>query len=220
MQCWGFRSSGVTFSSVGQALGNTSPLFASIAAQLPLLILLCVVLPIILVIHWRRGNGEAGILLIPAILTSLVIYVQVTFGVLAQIPSALSFVNRVGLAIFDLHAGPIFLDFQQITDLLYIFSLAIIIILRSTLITRQQAQLEAEMAAAREVQQVILPDQMEKMPGYQIETIYQPAQEVGGDFFQIISHKTDGSLLIVAGDVVGKGLKAVYAGGAAGGSDS
>jgi len=31
---------------------------------------------------------------------------------------------------------------------------------------------------------------------------------VGGDFFQIIPHKTDGSLLIVAGDVTGKGLKA------------
>jgi hypothetical protein len=198
---------GITFSSVGQALGATS-LFASIAAQIPLLILLCVVLPIILVIHWRRGNSEAGILLIPAILTSLVIYLQVAFGVLAQIPAALSFVNRVGLAIFDVHAGPIFLDFQEITDLLYILSLAIILILRSTRITRQQAQLEAEMAAAREVQQVILPDQMEKMPGYQIETIYQPAQEVGGDFFQIISHKTDGSVLIVAGDVVGKGLKA------------
>ena len=32
--------------------------------------------------------------------------------------------------------------------------------------------------------------------------------EVGGDFFQIIPHRTDGSLLIVAGDVTGKGLKA------------
>jgi hypothetical protein len=198
---------GMVISSVGQTLGSAS-LVASLVAQAPVLILLCLVLPIILVIHWRRGNSEAGILLIPALLTSLVIYVQVTFGVLAQIPAALSFVNHVGLLIFDLHAGPILLDFQEITNLLYILSLAVIIILRSTRITRQQAQLEAEMAAAREVQQVILPDQMEKMPGYQIESIYQPAQEVGGDFFQIIAHKTDASLLIVAGDVVGKGLKA------------
>ncbi len=198
---------GMVISSVGQTFGSAS-LLASLVAQAPVLILLCLVLPIILVIHWRKGNSEAGILLIPAILTSLVIYVQVAFGVLAQIPAALSFVNHVGLRIFDLHAGPILLDFQEITNLLYILSLAVIIILRSTRITRQQAQLEAEMAAAREVQQVILPDQMEKMPGYQIESIYQPAQEVGGDFFQIIAHKTDASMLIVAGDVVGKGLKA------------
>jgi hypothetical protein len=31
---------------------------------------------------------------------------------------------------------------------------------------------------------------------------------VGGDFFQILPHPTNGSLLIVAGDVVGKGLQA------------
>jgi serine phosphatase RsbU (regulator of sigma subunit) len=31
---------------------------------------------------------------------------------------------------------------------------------------------------------------------------------VGGDFFQMIPHRADGSLLIVAGDVAGKGLKA------------
>ena len=41
-----------------------------------------------------------------------------------------------------------------------------------------------------------------------IESEYRPAREVGGDFFQIIPHKTDGSVLIVAGDVTGKGLKA------------
>jgi hypothetical protein len=198
---------GVVISSAGQTLGSAS-LLASIAALTPVLILLCVVLPVILVIHWRRGNGEAGILLIPAILTSLVIYVQITLGILAQIPALLALAGRAANAFFNFHAGPILLDFQEITTLLYILSLAIIMILRSTRITRQQAQLEAEMAAAREVQQVILPDQMEKMPGYQIESIYQPAQEVGGDFFQIIAHKSDASLLIVAGDVVGKGLKA------------
>ncbi len=169
---------------------------------------MCTVLPIILVIHWRRGNGEAGILLIPAILISLVIYVEVTLGVLSQVPALMAWDERMAFAFFNQHAGPILLDPQEITNLLYILSLAIILILRATRITRQQAQLEAEMAAAREVQQVILPDQMEKMPGYQIESIYQPAQEVGGDFFQIIAHKTDASLLIVAGDVVGKGLKA------------
>ncbi len=198
---------GILVSSTGQALGNVS-LLGSIATLIPVITLLGVVLPILLVIHWRRGNGEAGILLIPAILNSLVIYVRVTIGVLVQIPALLAWVLRIATAIFDFHAGPILLDLEGLADLLYILSLAIIMILRATRITQQQAQLEAEMAAAREVQQVILPDQMEKMPGYQIESVYQPAQEVGGDFFQIIAHKTDASLLIVAGDVVGKGLKA------------
>jgi serine phosphatase RsbU (regulator of sigma subunit) len=61
---------------------------------------------------------------------------------------------------------------------------------------------------AQEVQQVILPEGQTTLPGLIIESEYRPAREVGGDFFQIIPHRVDGSLLIVAGDVTGKGLKA------------
>ena len=71
----------------------------------------------------------------------------------------------------------------------------------------EKAILEAEMAAAREVQQVILPDQGELFPGYAVESIYQPAQQVGGDFFQILPDG-NGGLLVVIGDVAGKGLPA------------
>jgi len=65
-----------------------------------------------------------------------------------------------------------------------------------------------ELAQAQEVQQVILPESRLALPGLVVESEYRPAQEVGGDFFQMIPHRTDGSLLIVAGDVAGKGLKA------------
>jgi hypothetical protein len=65
-----------------------------------------------------------------------------------------------------------------------------------------------ELAQAQEVQQVILPESRLALLGLVVESEYRPAREVGGDFFQMIPHKTDGSLLIVAGDVAGKGLKA------------
>jgi serine phosphatase RsbU (regulator of sigma subunit) len=61
---------------------------------------------------------------------------------------------------------------------------------------------------AQEVQQVILPEARTVLPGLVIESEYRPARAVGGDFFQIIPGQVDGSLLIVAGDVAGKGLKA------------
>jgi serine phosphatase RsbU (regulator of sigma subunit) len=61
---------------------------------------------------------------------------------------------------------------------------------------------------AQEVQQVILPVARTMLPGLEIESEYRPAREVGGDFFQIIPNGTDDSVLIVAGDVTGKGLKA------------
>ena len=73
---------------------------------------------------------------------------------------------------------------------------------------RRQRQMALDVKQAQEVQQVILPQSRTELPGLTIESEYRPAREVGGDFFQIISHKSDGSLLIVAGDVTGKGLKA------------
>ena len=63
------------------------------------------------------------------------------------------------------------------------------------------------MAAAREVQQVIVPEKGESFPGYVVESVYQPATQVGGDFFQVLPAGDDG-LLVVVGDVAGKGLPA------------
>jgi hypothetical protein len=71
----------------------------------------------------------------------------------------------------------------------------------------EMAKLEGEMAAARQVQQLILPERGESFPGFAVESVYQPAQQVGGDFFQILP-ACNGGLLIVVGDVAGKGLPA------------
>jgi serine phosphatase RsbU (regulator of sigma subunit) len=40
-----------------------------------------------------------------------------------------------------------------------------------------------------------------------VETVYEPAQQVGGDFFQVLP-AGEGGLLVVVGDVAGKGLPA------------
>ncbi len=70
-----------------------------------------------------------------------------------------------------------------------------------------KAALESEMAAAREVQRVMVPDELPHIEGYAVESIYRPAAEVGGDFFQVIPLKS-GRTLSVIGDVSGKGLSA------------
>ena len=72
----------------------------------------------------------------------------------------------------------------------------------------RQRFVDAEMKAAQEVQQVLVPAAAERQaPGYEVSSVYRPASEVGGDFFQIIPLQGDGTL-IVAGDVSGKGLRA------------
>jgi hypothetical protein len=71
----------------------------------------------------------------------------------------------------------------------------------------RQSVMEREMQSAREIQQVLVPDALPAIEGYAITSAYQPAMEVGGDFFQIIPND-DGSTIVALGDVSGKGLKA------------
>ena len=74
----------------------------------------------------------------------------------------------------------------------------------------QQARhsvMERELQSAREIQQVLVPAALPAIEGYAITSAYQPAMEVGGDFFQIIPND-DGSTIVALGDVSGKGLKA------------
>jgi len=92
--------------------------------------------------------------------------------------------------------------------LLLVVVLTILLVRRLVLSLRRQRLIALDVKQAQEVQQVILPEARLGLPGLTVESEYRPAREVGGDFFQIIPHKADCSLLIVAGDVTGKGLKA------------
>ena len=197
---------GQVLSQIGQLHGGVSRLW-SVLALFPLLFLVAGVVPALLIVHWRKGNREAGILLIPCILQSLAIYTQVLMFSLSQFPAMVPMVDRLNAFLFQFPAGPFQLNLYQFTELSYQLSLAIIMVLRSTHVSRQQALLEGEMAAAREVQQVILPDEIETVAGFSVDSAYQPAQQVGGDFFQVIP-APEGGLLLVVGDVAGKGLPA------------
>ncbi len=87
-------------------------------------------------------------------------------------------------------------------------SVLIVFLLRFTQQQRENVRLVDDMKQAAEVQQVLIPEELPHIAGLTIETEYRPAREVGGDFFQIIPHESDGSVLIVVGDVTGKGLQA------------
>jgi hypothetical protein len=71
----------------------------------------------------------------------------------------------------------------------------------------RQSVLEREMQSAREIQQVLIPEALPSLKGYAVTSAYQPALEVGGDFFQMLP-SPDGSTIVALGDVSGKGLKA------------
>jgi hypothetical protein len=87
-------------------------------------------------------------------------------------------------------------------------SVLFVFLIRFTEQQRENGRMLADMHQAREVQQLMIPEHLPHVPWLAIECEYSPSQEVGGDFFQIIPFASDQSLLIVAGDVAGKGLQA------------
>jgi GAF domain-containing protein len=72
---------------------------------------------------------------------------------------------------------------------------------------RERAAYAAELQAASSVQQLLLQGARRATPGFQVDSVYLPASEVGGDFFYV-QPAPDGSLLAIVGDVSGKGLTA------------
>ncbi len=72
---------------------------------------------------------------------------------------------------------------------------------------RRREFLEQEMRLARSIQQASLPKEVPEVEGWQIASYYQPAREVGGDFYDIFE-LDDGRLGLVAGDATGKGVAA------------
>ncbi|RZU39237.1 PP2C family protein-serine/threonine phosphatase [Edaphobacter modestus] len=73
---------------------------------------------------------------------------------------------------------------------------------------RLKEQWKMEIQQARHVQEVLIPQKLPQVKGLHIESEYHPAREVGGDFFQILPNEEEGTVLIVVGDVTGKGLQA------------
>jgi len=72
---------------------------------------------------------------------------------------------------------------------------------------RERERVEQELRVARSIQQASLPKEVPTLEGWQITQHYQPAREVGGDFydFQLLS---EGRLAVVVGDATGKGVPA------------
>lgn len=72
---------------------------------------------------------------------------------------------------------------------------------------RDRAAYSAELKAASTVQQLLLNRASRTTPGFDVQSVYLPASEVGGDLF-FLQPGPDGSLIALIGDVSGKGLTA------------
>jgi predicted ester cyclase len=71
----------------------------------------------------------------------------------------------------------------------------------------ERERVEQELRVARSIQQASLPKEVPQLEGWQISPFYQPAREVGGDFYDFHLLSED-RLGLVVGDATGKGVPA------------
>ena len=147
-----------------------------------------------------KRNFEAGLLLVPLLLT-------LAGWIVPMIAGFNGWEGRELQAPLTLHAGPIPIHLASFADVAGILAIVLIIFVRFLRVQREQEHAFSELAAARSVQELMIPEEKLRTPGFEVDTVYNPANEVGGDFYHVQS-APGGGLLVVIGDVAGKGLQA------------
>jgi hypothetical protein len=119
---------------------------------------------------------------------------------------AISLLNNTAILSFVVRLGP----FQEHPIALadFVCDVAIFALLSQNAWKEWRArdELRVEFEAAREVQERLVAPAVD-LPGFKIQSVYFPSRQVGGDFFRVLP-EPDGSVLVIVGDVSGKGLKA------------
>ncbi len=183
-------------------MGYLSSVPTTVAYFLPALIVKAV-LCVLLLQGLRRGNRDARVVLPAVAIISIANY----WYFLSFVP------NRLGLPSLHipdlphLRIGTYDMDSWSVWSVIFCVTMLLFLVLRTIGIARERARAAAELEAARTVQHVLIPEQMPTVPGFALESVYKPAGEVGGDFFQIVPTKSGGALIVI-GDVSGKGMPA------------
>ena len=156
-----------------------------------------VLLAVILIEGFRRDRTEALLALLPILLLEF-----------ANFSGYLTTTFHIPFAFFPFGLGITVSNIADMLMLLVIAALALRRFVRTQVgqeVARKAVALDLEQA--QQLQQRVLVPEALASPFFTVESEYRPAQTVGGDFFQTLA-RPDGSLLVVIGDVSGKGMSA------------
>lgn len=166
-------------------------------ASLVLLVALGIVLAMILIEGFRRDRTEALAAAAPILLLEFSrfnVYLLNSFGY-----SETFYPFGIGISLGNL------------ANILMILVIGVLVLRRfvRTQVRESLARqtIKKDLEQAQQLQQRVLVPEAITSPYFLVETEYRPAQTVGGDFFQTLT-KPDGTLLVVIGDVSGKGVSA------------
>ena len=158
-------------------------------------------LPALLIWSARRGNRDARFFIPP--------FAFIGFLNVWNALGGLFFIFHLALKIPPIpyfHLAGYGFSLWDVWTIIYCVTMLLFLVLRTIGIAREHAQAAAELEAARTVQQVLVPAETPSVAGFAIHSVYKPAGQVGGDFFQILPIK--GGVLVIIGDVSGKGMPA------------
>jgi len=151
-----------------------------------------------------EGLPDARLLLAPVLLQQLVAVVIRTLN-LGLVTGWYHFPSLDWL--YETSDWPFRFTLTDVADALFLIAMLAILLYRFSRTRRQEESYGREREAARTVQQVLIPEAVPPVPGFTIASVYKPAGEVGGDFFQVLPIESGGVLMVI-GDVSGKGLPA------------
>jgi sigma-B regulation protein RsbU (phosphoserine phosphatase) len=193
VQAWSFHSGGVLpYENLIYYIGLS--LWLPYRAGLPVLSLW---------IWWKRRNPDALLLSVPLFLGALAYYYDLVRSLAAWYQGTDAY-----YALFTAPPIPVFyVQWNEVSQLLFSVALLLFLVLRTLSVARARTRIAAEIQAVQTVQKVLLERSSEPTPGFIVQSVYQPAGEVGGDFF-VVSPGPLGSLIAIVGDVSGKGLTA------------
>lgn len=178
------------------------PITAGFAIYFVPALILNTALPVLLFRGLRQGNRDARVILPVTAVVSIANYwnfVRNSGGIL-HLPFHIADLPAAQIGSYGMNFWEMYWAIYDVTILLFL-------VLRTIGIAREGARAAAEVEAARAVQQMLVPQEVPAIPGFSLASVYRPAGEVGGDFFQIVPTSSGGALAVI-GDASGKGMPA------------
>ena len=144
----------------------------------------------------KRRNVDAWILLVPYT-------AMLCLGVMALLIASPFLAGTTWrLAVSHFLQAPTPLPFQfgafNLTGAFEMYAVLVVLVIRYARSRKDEERMEAELEAARTVQRVLIPEEVPAIPGFAMRTVYKPASQVGGDFFQIVRLDSGGALVVMA----------------------
>lgn len=153
----------------------------------------------------RRRNPDARLLLVPQGLNTLANWINDILWVI--LTAGYAWAKPVWTFWNETFHWPFPFGLYDLSIWMIVLAVLGVVVLRFARSRHEEEQLNSELEAARTVQQLLIPETAPQVPGFRIESAYKPARQVGGDFFYIRALQP-GGMVVVVGDVSGKGLKA------------